>query len=285
MGRPISKCQCREHCKARIVKGSGVYLAEGHEPSVKGSVTECRCGCGGPVFTHNGYARGHDPAIKHLLSTNVGDEFPSRSPEARAKISAYQKAALANGTHVSQRPERNAKISAKHQASVKAGTYHMSRPEVRQKVSATLRSHGENHSSKRPEMRILSSRNYSNRSWRTPATETKVYALLDHSVFDHTGQKSASQYGAPISFDIVCRQLRLGILIHGCHWHACPDHSKPSERAELKRTRDAMLADHARKEGWTVLTVWEHEINTDLTSVVARINNTFASLRTDMKDG
>lgn len=286
MARPISTCQCRPRCKEAVVKHSGNYYADGHAPSVKQPGGTCLCGCGAPVFTHVGYARNHDPSKKHLLSTNHGADFPSRAPEARAKMSAYQRGAVADGTHVSFRPERNAKISKVLQDQVASGTYHMSRPEVRKKVSETLKSHGDRHSSKRPEMRALASRNYSNRSQKITSIERDVTARLDPTVFQHTGQTRASSYGAPISFDIVCLDLKIGILLHGCFWHSCTclEHKDPAE-ALAKRTRDLDLVCRAQLAGWKVLLFWEHEIRSGLDGVVAAINNTRAAMLAERNIG
>lgn len=284
MARPISTCQCRPRCKEAVVKHSGNYYAAGHAPSVKQLGGMCRCGCGEPVFTHGGYARNHDPSKKHLLSTNHGADFPSRAPEARAKMSAYQQGAVADGTHAAFQPERNAKISKALRGQVEEGTYHTLRA-VQKKISDTLKSHGENHSSKRPEMRMRSSRNHC--QVRKPTSiELLVVSKLDPTIFQHTGQVKASSYGGPISFDVVCHDLKIGILLHGCYWHKCPCMKHKDESFVVKkRSRDADLVRHAESSGWKVLLFWEHEIRSGLDGVVAAINNTRAAMLAERNIG
>ena len=67
--------------------------------------------------------------------------------------------------------------------------------------------------------------------------------------------------------DIVFRSAKVAVFIHGCFWHGCRWHYKPpkSNRAfwvnkvETNRKRDADTRRKLRKEGWAVLTYWEHQ--------------------------
>jgi len=68
--------------------------------------------------------------------------------------------------------------------------------------------------------------------------------------------------------DFVIRQLRLAIFVDGCFWHGCRRHGrKPEDNREywlpkLARTiaRDKATTSRLRRDGWTVLRLWEHEL-------------------------
>lgn len=67
--------------------------------------------------------------------------------------------------------------------------------------------------------------------------------------------------------DIVFGPARVAVLVDGCFWHRCPEHStlpkanrewwetKLAANVERDRRTDAALAER----GWRVLRVWEHE--------------------------
>ena len=67
--------------------------------------------------------------------------------------------------------------------------------------------------------------------------------------------------------DVVFTRARVAVLVDGCFWHACPEHStmpranaewwsaKLSANVERDRDTDRRLVD----EGWHVERVWEHE--------------------------
>jgi DNA mismatch endonuclease, patch repair protein len=67
--------------------------------------------------------------------------------------------------------------------------------------------------------------------------------------------------------DFVFKKVRLVIFVDGCFWHSCPSHAtSPKANAEwwskklaanVARDRDTDRV--LRREGWTVVRVWEHE--------------------------
>jgi DNA mismatch endonuclease, patch repair protein len=67
--------------------------------------------------------------------------------------------------------------------------------------------------------------------------------------------------------DLVFRPARIAVLIHGCFWHGCPVHYvEPranrvfwSAKIERTRIRDLETSDRLIREGWEVVTIWEHE--------------------------
>ncbi len=79
--------------------------------------------------------------------------------------------------------------------------------------------------------------------------------------------------------DIVLVSRRTCIFIDGCFWHKCPKcYRAPKSNKEYwipkiegNVIRDQRQNDYLKKNGWKVIRVWEHEINTDLDKVLKRI--------------
>ena|SRR2546421_5990659 len=80
--------------------------------------------------------------------------------------------------------------------------------------------------------------------------------------------------------DIVFPRQKVCVFIDGCYWHGCPVHFKcPRTNADWWKEkiaatveRDQRQTGYLEQQGWTVLRVWEHEINTTgLPEVVSRI--------------
>lgn len=75
--------------------------------------------------------------------------------------------------------------------------------------------------------------------------------------------------GLPGSPDLVFRNRKKVIFVHGCFWHGhgCGRPSPPKERAEFwdqkitrNRMRDAATADELLANGWDVIAIWECEL-------------------------
>ena len=84
--------------------------------------------------------------------------------------------------------------------------------------------------------------------------------------------------------DIVFPRLRLAIFVHGCFWHGCPEHARPTksntkwwaDKIEANRQRDEETAEKLESAGWQVERVWEHE---DPEEAADRIAGLVATLR------
>jgi DNA mismatch endonuclease, patch repair protein len=71
--------------------------------------------------------------------------------------------------------------------------------------------------------------------------------------------------------DLTFVAARVAVFVDGCFWHACPIHGvAPKSNADFWRAkigrnkaRDAEVNGLLKAEGWTVLRVWEHEIERD----------------------
>ena len=73
--------------------------------------------------------------------------------------------------------------------------------------------------------------------------------------------------------DFAWPKSRVVLFVDGCFWHGCPRCDRPSKsntrywKAKIvsNRRRDARVARKLRKEGWSVLRVWECKISEERT--------------------
>lgn len=78
--------------------------------------------------------------------------------------------------------------------------------------------------------------------------------------------------------DFVFRKQRVAVFVDGDFWHGwrfAVWRDKLSERWEAKidanRRRDARNHRRLRRAGWTVVRIWEHQVERDLAACVGRI--------------
>jgi DNA mismatch endonuclease, patch repair protein len=101
--------------------------------------------------------------------------------------------------------------------------------------------------------------------------------------------------------DFIFPKVRLAVFVDGCFWHGCPIHSNPArwlkkssmgalsrrgaEARREKRTgkafwagkmasnvaRDKFVTSKLRRDGWTVVRLWEHELAKNPGRCVGRI--------------
>ena len=87
--------------------------------------------------------------------------------------------------------------------------------------------------------------------------------------------------------DLAFVRCKIAVFVDGCFWHGCPDHYKASatnvafwsEKIARNQRRDREVEIALAKLGWTVLRCWEHEVESDLASVVDRIRAVVARTR------
>lgn len=104
------------------------------------------------------------------------------------------------------------------------------------------------------------------RSRHNRSTEWRVRALLVRSGFRDWQVNPEDVPGAP---DFVFRSKRVAIFTDGCFWHGCPRCKKvPSSNTAYwsgkigrNRKRDRTTTAALRRQGWTVLRFWEHELS------------------------
>ena len=86
--------------------------------------------------------------------------------------------------------------------------------------------------------------------------------------------------------DIAFPSRRVAVFVDGCFWHRCPIHShmpKSNEnywQAKLEKNieRDKAKNERLNSSGWTILRVWEHELD-DLDEITLRIRALLARAR------
>jgi DNA mismatch endonuclease, patch repair protein len=79
--------------------------------------------------------------------------------------------------------------------------------------------------------------------------------------------------------DLAFMAARIAVFVDGCFWHGCPSHyacpssSREFWLAKLSKNfhRDGCQTIKLEAAGWRVLRVWEHEVETDVGSVVALV--------------
>ncbi len=79
--------------------------------------------------------------------------------------------------------------------------------------------------------------------------------------------------------DFVFLKPRVAVFVDGCFWHCCPVHgTKPASRTdfwlsklEKNRRRDRRVSAALRRQGWTVVRVWEHSVKRDVDGCVSQI--------------
>lgn len=81
--------------------------------------------------------------------------------------------------------------------------------------------------------------------------------------------------------DIAFTKKKAAIFVNGCYWHGCetcgwkpPKHNSEYWTNKIcnNRQRDQLKILALEAIGYTVLTVWEHELKKDIDAVVEKIN-------------
>jgi len=82
-----------------------------------------------------------------------------------------------------------------------------------------------------------------------------------------------SVYGVP---DLAWRNLRVAVFIDSAWWHGHPSRWQPGrlpprwdEKIARNRARDQVVNDRLSQEGWTVVRVWDFEIDREPRGVIA----------------
>jgi DNA mismatch endonuclease (patch repair protein) len=113
--------------------------------------------------------------------------------------------------------------------------------------------------------------------------DTKHEILLRKALW-REGMRFSKYCRLPGTPDIVFRKWKVVIFCDGCFWHGCPRHYVlPKSRrgywrkkVEGNRKRDILVTRALEKAGWTVVRVWECEINKNLKKTVHMIRRIVA---------
>ena len=104
--------------------------------------------------------------------------------------------------------------------------------------------------------------------------EEKMHNYLKGNHIKHTMHPRMN--GSP---DIIIFNKKIVIFIHGCFWHKCPKcYRKPSSNKKYWANkvlsnvkRDKKMIKFYKRSKYRTLTLWEHEINKNISSVIAKI--------------
>jgi DNA mismatch endonuclease (patch repair protein) len=90
----------------------------------------------------------------------------------------------------------------------------------------------------------------------------------------------------PGSPDIVFRDARLAVFVHGDFWHgwrfpAWEGKLRPFWRKKIagNRARDRACRRRLRRAGWQVVVLWQHQIDADLDAAIGQILEARANAR------
>ena len=104
--------------------------------------------------------------------------------------------------------------------------------------------------------------------------------------FTHEGYKSVSGTKLPGSPDMVLPRKRIAIFVDGCFWHGCSQCGKHKGLKEESwvnkiagnRARDRRVTAELEADGWTVLRIPEHDIDTK-TALSETVNRLVSLIR------
>ncbi|MEW7988596.1 MAG: very short patch repair endonuclease [Candidatus Thiodiazotropha sp.] len=122
---------------------------------------------------------------------------------------------------------------------------------------------------------------------RVKSKNTKPERLLRKELW-RLGLRYRLKNDLPGKPDIVFPGKKLAIFVDGCFWHGCPEHGEiPKTNKEIWKKkinrnieRDSENKNALISDGWTVLRVWEHELNEDLNSVAMHIRECLSEITT-----
>lgn len=80
--------------------------------------------------------------------------------------------------------------------------------------------------------------------------------------------------------DVYLQEKNRVVFVHGCFWHKCPKcYREPSSNKEywINKVnsyvqRDRKIIRKHRKEKYSVIIIWEHEIKEDINKVLRRLS-------------
>lgn len=119
---------------------------------------------------------------------------------------------------------------------------------------------------------------------RIRGKDTKPERLVRKILRDHGIRYRMNDRTLPGSPDLVLKDAKVAVLVHGCFWHGhrrCRRFRMPKSRVafwrrkiETNRARDARVRRRLRRLGWKVVTVWECQLERNPLAVAERIFRT-----------
>lgn len=122
------------------------------------------------------------------------------------------------------------------------------------------------------------------------STETRPERLLRKSLWKQGIRNYRKYPKLPGRPDLCFPTHGLVVFVDGCLWHGCPSHCRiPKknvdywmEKIACNMRRDIRIDEELQSEGFTVLRIWEHEVNANISRVVERVKS-FLRLPLDLK--
>lgn len=111
------------------------------------------------------------------------------------------------------------------------------------------------------------------------SADTKIERLVRSSLYKkgYRFRKNVkSLIGKP---DIVFPKFKVVVFLDSCFWHLCPYHSNIPKtnrkywlpKLQRNKIRAVEVNKKLRKEGWTVLRFWEHQVKSNYDGVIEKI--------------
>jgi len=83
--------------------------------------------------------------------------------------------------------------------------------------------------------------------------------------------------------DLAWRSRRIAVFVDSAWWHGHPSRWQPGrlprhwdEKIQANRDRDELVNNGLRAEGWTVIRIWDFELERDATDCVCRVVAAFS---------
>lgn len=203
-----------------------------------------------------------DAAHRKRASERAGEwakQHPEHAPNLGRKFDEQWRNNMAEAHRGYVMPEeQKRKIGASNKGK-KLGR-RLSREQIL-KMRAAMLAKGDDHSSKRPEVRRKLSQQYGGHAhWQTEP-EALLHNALDKRSWFYVGAgvlrngQTNPRYHwkkrLPVSADFVCLKTKTLIFVDGCYWHECPQHGTGA--FPDKRSKDNSLRQHAVECGWNVV--------------------------------
>ena len=106
--------------------------------------------------------------------------------------------------------------------------------------------------------------------------EKQIHSHLKGNKIKHTMHPKME--GSP---DIILKDAKVAVFLHGCFWHKCPKcYVKPKTnkgywlmKIENNTLRDRKNNKILKRRGFKLLSIWEHDVKMNLQKTIGKIKN------------
>jgi DNA mismatch endonuclease (patch repair protein) len=117
------------------------------------------------------------------------------------------------------------------------------------------------------------------------STDTRPERLLRSALWSLGVRGWRNQWRGPDGrIDIAFTRWRVAVMVDGCFWHGHPSKWQPGrwrgywdEKIKRNMARDARQNAALAEEGWTVLRVWDFEVEQSPSAVAERVIEALAA--------